>query len=131
MGGGANGGGAGASAGWELVAAQHEIQTPAAVFSRSPADFTLSQRGSVATATRGGPSYYSAASSVAMRGGRHYAAFTLLRAYQGMCFSLIRPGYDVEHGQEAWNVDGHCFYRTGYGHHYPGHIDWEGRQTAR
>ena len=44
---------------------------------------------------------------------------------------VIRPGWDVEAGVNAYNVDGHCFYRTATGDRFPGNHDWEGRQTAK
>ena len=33
-------------------------------------------------------------------------------------------------GRNAFTVDGHCFYDTEDGSHWPGHQDWEGMQTA-
>jgi hypothetical protein len=48
-----------------------------------------------------------------------------------MLFGVIQPGWDVERGQNAPDVDGHCFYYTGNGSRYPGHQDWEGMQHAR
>ena len=65
-----------------------------------------------------------------MRSGRHFAQFTVLQGAR-MFFGVIRPGYDVEGGLAAQIVDGHCFYYTYFGRRFPGHIDWEGKQTAR
>ena len=65
-----------------------------------------------------------------MRLGRHFAQFTVLVGIN-MFFGVIRSGWDVEGGANAYDVDGHCFYRTYGGHRYLGAIDWEGMQTAR
>jgi hypothetical protein len=72
----------------------------------------------------------SAASKVVMRAGRHYAQFTVV-GEDHMFFGVIRPGWDVEGGRDAWSVDGHCFYATDSGSRYPGNHDWEGMQDAR
>ena len=51
-------------------------------------------------------------------------------------FGVIRPGWDVERGENAFNVDGHyghCFYSAASGEsgeRYPGPHDWEGRQRT-
>jgi hypothetical protein len=45
-------------------------------------------------------------------------------------FGVIRPGWDVEGGAHALNVDGHCFYFTEDGERYPGVRGWEGMQYA-
>ena len=47
-----------------------------------------------------------------------------------MMFGVIRAGWDVEAGSEAEDVDGHCFYYTSDGSHYPGLMDWEGMNDA-
>ena len=47
-----------------------------------------------------------------------------------MFFGVIRPGWGVEGGTNAYWVDGHCFYYTHFGHHFPGYNDWEGIQSA-
>jgi hypothetical protein len=113
----------------------------------------LSQRGTVATCY----SHGTAASAIAMRAGRHYAAFT---TPPGMCqawhIGLIRPGFDVgwidlDHedryshprGHNGFGfpsgypnlsrletVDGLCFYNTLNGQCDPSGTDWEGMQTA-
>ena len=47
---------------------------------------------------------------------------------------VIRPGWDVEAGVNAWQVDGHhCFYMYSTWDHgccYPGSNNWEGMQDA-
>ena len=48
-----------------------------------------------------------------------------------MFFGVIRPGWDVEGGEDAEDVDGHCFYYTASGLRFPGYRDWEGMQAAR
>jgi hypothetical protein len=64
-----------------------------------------------------------------MRAGRHYAQFTLVSG-KFMFVGVIRPGWDVEGGQHAYNVDGHCFYCTGNGWCCPGYHSWEGMQQG-
>jgi hypothetical protein len=65
-----------------------------------------------------------------MRAGRHYAEFTVASG-SVMCFGVIRPGWDVEGGMDAFLVNGHCFYDTFSGHRFPNVLSWEGLQTAR
>jgi hypothetical protein len=65
-----------------------------------------------------------------MRAGRHHVQFTAVSGIV-VFFGVIRPGWDVEGGQYAEVVDGHCFYNTGYGFRFPGCRDWEGMQHAR
>ena len=60
----------------------------------------------------------------------HVVLFTKLAGYAGM-FGVIRPGWGVEGGADAFTVDGHCFYSTNIGVRYPGGLDWEGIQPAR
>ena len=103
------------------------------VFGRSPAAslpalITLSEGGALAT-IRVSYSWYAVASKAVMRAGRHYAQFTVVSA---MCimFGVIRPGWDVEGGKNAYTVDGHCFYDTYNGHRRPGRREWEGMQGA-
>ena len=48
-----------------------------------------------------------------------------------MFFGVIRPGWDVEGGMDAEDVDGHCFYDTYTGSASPATSDWEGMQAAR
>ena len=53
-------------------------------------------------------------------------------------FGVIRPGWDVEGGANAFHRDGHCFYDTLTGYHYPGRNplrpfrgrNWEGTQDV-
>ena len=103
-----------------------------AVFGRSHAHITLSEGGSVATRNGHDGEHRTAASKAVMRAGRHYAQFTtvITSILDTMSFGVIRPGWDVEGGEDAPNVDGHCFYATGSGHCYPGYRDWEGMQRA-
>eukprot|EP01046_Picozoa_sp_COSAG06_P023006 COSAG06_NODE_1811_length_8317_cov_7.969944_5_plen_332_part_00 len=121
---------------WEV----ESLRRRGAVFGRSHEDITLSAGGSVATNSTTDLTGYcrpTTASKVVMRAGRHYAQFTAMsvRRYGQVYafanrFGVIRPGWDVEGGKSAWNVDGHCFYYTGSGSCCPGHHDWEGRQGA-
>ena len=41
-----------------------------------------------------------------------------------MFFGVIRPGWDVEGGVNAFGVDGHCFYWADDGVRCPGYHDW-------
>ena len=102
------------------------------LFGRSNSDITLSEGGAVATiSVGGGRSYRAAASKLVMRSGRHFAQLTVLEG-DDMLFGVIRPGWDVEGGQNAFDEDGHsCFYDTDEGIRYPGSHGWEGMQTAR
>jgi hypothetical protein len=104
----------------------------AAVFGRSHEDITLSEGGSVATKAVG--NYRRAAASKAvMRAGRHFAQFTVVsvdKHGQSVYIGVIRLCWDVEGGQNAHMVDGHCFYGTGSGWRYPGRREWEGIQRA-
>eukprot|EP01046_Picozoa_sp_COSAG06_P014854 COSAG06_NODE_933_length_11441_cov_12.056075_4_plen_295_part_00 len=103
-----------------------------AVFGRSHESITLSEGGSLATIPidANGGSIRTAASKAVMRAGHHYAQFTVMSGFL-MNFGVIRPGWDVEGGEDAQFVDGHCFYYAGYGYRWPGFHDWEGMQTAR
>jgi hypothetical protein len=111
---------------WEL-----QVLRKAAVFGRSHEDnITLSEGGALATmgdGDRWSDRWYTAASKAVMRAGRHYAQFTVVR---GMYITLgvIRPGCDVEGGEVAYAVDGHCFYDTYDGSRCPGYHSWEGMQ---
>ena len=72
-----------------------------------------------------------AASTAVMRSGRHFAQLTAVVSGDMMMFGVIRPGFDVEGGASADDVDGHCFYFTGGGERCPGGHGWEGMQAAR
>jgi hypothetical protein len=108
----------------------------AAVLGRSNRNTTLSENGSLATRTMAavgavGYPHGIAASKVVMRAGRHYAQFTVVSVEQSVVLGVIRPGWDVEGGEDAAGVDGHCFYWTADGQRFPGRHDWEGMQGAR
>jgi hypothetical protein len=111
---------------WEV----QSLRRGAAMFGRSHGSITLSEDGSLAT--RGGVLGhvgYTAASKAVMRAGRHYAQFTVVSG-EAMMIGVIRPGWDVVGGQDAFIVDGHCFYFTRGGQRSPAPHDWEGRQGA-
>eukprot|EP01046_Picozoa_sp_COSAG06_P055837 COSAG06_NODE_10382_length_1690_cov_9.626048_1_plen_127_part_10 len=108
---------------WEVQV----LRMGAAVFGRQWQDITLSEGSAVATKVVGDYIYRDAASKAVMRAGRHYAQFTAV-GVDLMFFGAIRPGWDVEGGQDAYAVDGHCFYCTGNGWCFPARRDWEGRQ---
>ena len=97
-------------------------------FGRAHASVTLSENGAVATKSGGG--FRTAASKVVMRSGRHFVQFTVAEG-SDLLFGVVRPGWDVEGGAEAEDVDGHCFYETLDGSCWPGgNHDWEGKQHA-
>ena len=110
----------------------HEVrllQVPL-LFGRAHPHITLTENGAVATRNHGG-AYRSAASTVVMRSGHHFAQFTVLRGVD-MMFGVIRPGWDVEGVvNAAVHTDGHCFYDTYSGLRFPGNKHWEGSQPAK
>ena len=66
-----------------------------------------------------------AASTVAMRPGRHFAQFTVLQGWY-MLFGVIQAGHGgwrEGRTMNANNVDGHCFYGTADGWRHPGNLD--------
>ena len=109
----------------------HEVEVlrlPLA-FGRSHGNITLSENGAVATkSVDDGEGYRTAASKVRMW-SRHFAQFTVVSG-DDMMFGVVRPGWDVEGGVNALDVDGHCFYGTHNGRRDPGYTDWEGMQGA-
>jgi hypothetical protein len=109
---------------WEVESLRRGV-----VFGRSHEGMTLSEGGSVATKAGGDYSIRVAASKVVMRAGRHYVQFTVVSG-NGMFFGVIQPGWDVEGGENAHSVDGHCFYTAYSGFRYPDMHSWEGVQSA-
>ena len=100
-------------------------------FGRAHGDFRLTESGVVATKGVAGYIWRSAASKVAMRSGRHFARFTVVEG-ESLFFGVVRPGWDVEGGAQAFHEDGHCFFDTAHdGKRYSGNFDWQGKQTAR
>jgi len=109
----------------------HEVEVlrlPLA-FGRSHGNITLSENGAVATMSVDDWMTRAAASTAVMRSGRHFAQFTVVSG-DDMMFGVVRPGWDVEGGVNALDVDGHCFYGTHNGRRDPGYTDWEGMQGA-
>jgi hypothetical protein len=93
---------------WEV-----EVLGKDLVFGRSHVEITLSEGGAVATMSDAGHGVWpTTASKAVMRMGRHYAQFTVVSG-ELTSFGVIRPGWDVEVGSRADNVDGHCFYYMG------------------
>jgi hypothetical protein len=107
---------------WEVEA----LRRRAAVFGRSHEGITLSEGGSLATSNTNNETFCTAASKAVMRAGRHYAQFTVVGG--SMLFGVIRPGWDVEGGKNAQDVDRVCFYDTGNGLRWSGPQRWEGMQ---
>ena len=99
------------------------------LFGRAPGTVTLSEGGEGATRDAG-YGHQAAAGTVAMRSGRHFAQFMVMEGGSNMFLGVIRPGWDVEGGESAFNVDAHCFYRTYGGHRCPSPSNWEGRLGA-
>ena len=94
------------------VCLMHEVELPLA-FGPAHADMTLSEGGAVATKNANGD-FWIAASTAGMRSGRHFAQ--LMVAVPGnQLYGVIRPGWDVEGGANAFTEDSHCFYNTGTG----------------
>ena len=121
---------------WEV-----EVLRRGVVLGRSHEDVTLSEGGALATTGDGGDDicYRAAASKAVMRAGRHYAQWLItavngnyaVHVAAGMFFGVIRPSWDVEGGEDADDVDGHCFYYTIGGCRFPYCRPWEGMQDAR
>jgi hypothetical protein len=114
---------------WEV----QSLRRGAAVFGRSHGSITLSEGRALATRrVESMHVFCTAASKVVMRAGRHYAQFTAVsdNAMSQRFFGVIRPGWDVEGGQNAFDVDGHCFYNTASATRFPGGHEWEGMQGA-
>jgi hypothetical protein len=111
----------------------HEVETlrRAAVFGRSHETIAVSEGGALLTVEEedGAYEYRTAASKAVMRAGRHYVQFTEMCG-DIMYFGVIRPGCDVEGGQNAPHVHGHCFYYTREGSCCPGYRVWEGMLGA-
>ena len=106
---------------WEVESLRRGV-----VFGRSHESIVVSEGGAVAAKTLSEFFCRATTSKVVMRAGRHYVQFTVVSG-SGMFFGVIQPGWDVEGGENAHSVDGHCFYSTHAGHHYPGRR-WEGMQ---
>ena len=100
------------------------------VFGRAHAGLTLTE-GGAAVATGSDNIWRCAASMAVMRSGRHFVQFTVVQG-SSMFFGVMRPGWDVEGGLMADQLDGHCFYETASGQHLSTAtlVDWEGQQTA-
>ena len=108
-------------------------------FGRAHADVTLSEGVAVATKSVHDGYYRTAASMAMMWSRRHFAQFTVLEGEKNV-LGVIRPGWDVDAGGDAYmygglldafSVEGHCFYCTYDGRRDPGFSDWEGMQAAR
>ena len=114
---------------------RHEIASPLAFTRAHDALIALSEGGAVATkAGHGDYTFRAAATAVPMAGGgRYHATFTVLKYVGYTLFGLIRPGFFVEGGAFAHDVEGHMFYSTGSGRRSPGPIEttaWEGMEDA-
>eukprot|EP01046_Picozoa_sp_COSAG06_P058214 COSAG06_NODE_11613_length_1485_cov_1.888889_1_plen_138_part_10 len=99
----------------------------------------LLEDNAVAQKTEAGYGSRTAASEATLSGGGlHAARFTVWKG-KSMWFGVIGADWDVEGGEDAPWVQGHCFYKTHDGRRYPDWIgaynglrgDWEGMQTAK
>ena len=124
---------------WLCLMQEVELLRVPLLFGRAHAIFKLSEGGAVATKNVGDSTMRTAASKVVMRSGRHFVRFTVIQG-DNMSFGVIRPGWDVDAGGDAYmygglldafSVEGHCFYCTYDGRRDPGFSDWEGMQAAR
>eukprot|EP01046_Picozoa_sp_COSAG06_P010644 COSAG06_NODE_584_length_14005_cov_23.423486_15_plen_307_part_00 len=107
-------------------------------FGRAHPPIKLLEDNAVAEKTKNDDSYRAAASEATLSGGGlHVARFTvgmgsMHESYTLMFFGVIGADWNVQRGEGAHNVQGHCFYYTTYnGRRYPGSSDWEGMQGAR
>lgn len=94
----------------------------------------LSETGTEAEVNVRGGGYLTAASSAEtpMKSSeRHFVEIKLLKRVDGCCCGVIRPEFDVEHNENPYDIDGHCFYDTRAGCRYPGPARWSGCQGAR
>ena len=116
---------------WLCLMHEVEVLRVPLLFGRAHADITLSEDGVLAT--KSAEDYdntrRTTASKVVMRLGCHFVQFTVL-AGSYVFFGVIRPGWDVEEGVNAFDVDGHSFYSTLSGRR-GGNDNWEGMQGAR
>lgn len=95
---------------------------------------TLSEDKKEAAVDVRGGGYLTAASSAqtAMRGSeKHFVEITIVKRVGGCCCGVIRPEFDVERSENAYNAAGHCFYDTRAGFRYPGPVQWDGCDGAR
>ena len=113
----------------------HEVEVlrlPLA-FGRAHANITLFENGAVATRTTiggmGGSSYHSAASSIVMRSGRHFAQFTVQRGTD-MAFGVLLASCDVEETSDALDDVNGVHYWTMSGGRFTGGYNWQGMQAA-
>ena len=79
---------------WLCLMHEVELLRLPLVFGRAHGDLTLFEGGAVATKNAGG-SWRTAASTVVMRSGRHFAQLTVLEG-KFLFFGVIRPGWDVK-----------------------------------
>ena len=100
-----------------LMHAADALRLPA--FDRAHPSIALSASGAVAARSDNGEWGHvdrrTAASSVVMRSGRHFAQFPVLRGDETY-FGVIRPSWDVESSANAEAQDGHCFISAHNGH---------------
>eukprot|EP01046_Picozoa_sp_COSAG06_P017243 COSAG06_NODE_1163_length_10454_cov_16.507677_11_plen_501_part_00 len=108
-----------------------EAELAAVTFDRAHANIALSEENAVATRTEYNGTCRTAASGAVLKGGGRYMVQLTVQKGDDMLFGLIGAGWDVEGGQDAHWVQGHCFYDWATGNRFPDASDWEGRQAAR
>ena len=82
--------------------------------------------------------YHTVANKTVMHAGRHYAQFTVVKVCNSGPLDLRRDPAGLGRGRRAarvdFQVDGHCFYYTYTGRHFPPSTsprEWEGSQNAQ
>jgi hypothetical protein len=107
------------------------------VFFPAHPDITLLEGNAVAKLTKWDGSWRIAASEAILGGaGLHAARFTVRKGSSTMYLGVIGADWNVEGGEDAHEVHGHCFYSTAVGcpdrylSRYPGGSYSEGMQTA-
>jgi hypothetical protein len=101
---------------WEV----QSLRRGAAVLGRSHEHITLFEGGSRATKASGIFEYRAAASKAVMRAGRHYVQFAVVSGPHRSVCDIMLGVTAVEGGDDAYRVDGHCFYNTWGGSCFPG-----------
>lgn len=97
-------------------------------FVRSHARVDISEDGLTATKAGGGKDRV-AAMNTEMTEGKHFVEFNIEAGSNALC-GVIRPGFDVEEGNDAHKAEDHCFFHCGGGYRYPGGAQWSGMQAA-
>jgi hypothetical protein len=114
----------------EEIEEPREAHREMAGFGPKHPDIALLEDNAVAELTVG-PSSRIAASEATLSGSERHAARFMVRKGSTMWLGVIQGDWNVQEGNDARHVQGHCFYHTGSGHRYPGNRHWKGMQNAR